>query len=139
MILPHITVYTDSLDDGVGGTTKGPLIFIRPQYKDDVGIHKHEEVHVTQWYAGFGIGLAIAAAMYFNAIDGYPLAILLGMVLHPLATTSKRYTFWKEVVAYREQAKHYPEDRRLLFASFIATNYGLSVTIEQAYAALMKD
>ena len=139
MILPHTTIYTDKLPANVGGRATGPIVRIRPKYKDDRGIHEHELVHVRQWYTGLLIGLAIAALMYFNGIDGWPLAILVGAMLHPLATTSKRYTFWKEVVAYREQAKHYPDDRRLLFAGFIFQNYGLNVTTEQAYAALIKD
>jgi len=136
---PYFVIYTDKLPANVGGRATGPVVRIKPEYRDDAGIHAHELVHVKQWYTGLAVGLAVAAAMYLQAIDGWPLAILFGAVLHPLATASKKYTFWKEVVAYREQAKYYADDRRLQFASFIALNYGLSVTTEQAYAALIKD
>ena len=136
---PYFVIYTDKLPDIVGGRATGFVVRIRPKYRDDAGIHAHELVHVKQWYTGLATGLAVAALMYFNAIDGWPLAIIVGAVLHPLATASKRYTFWKEVVAYREQAKYYADDRRLLFANFISQNYGLNVTTEQAYAALIKD
>jgi hypothetical protein len=138
-MIPHITIYTYKLPANVGGRATGPVVRIKPQYRDDKGIHAHELVHVAQWYTGLAIGLAVAGLMYFNQIDGWPLAIILGAMLHPLATASKSYTLWKEVKAYREQAKHYPDDRRLLFASFIAANYGLNISAEDAYQLLMKD
>jgi len=131
--------YTDNLPANVGGRTTGPIVRIKPEYRDDKGIHAHELVHVKQWYTGLAIGLVAAALMYSNGIDGWPLVILLGAMAHPLATAYKPYKFWAEVQAYKEQAKHYPDDRRLQFASFIANNYGLSVTTEQAYKLLIKD
>lgn len=95
------------------GCARGPLIFIRPKYRDDVGLLAHEQVHVSQWFKTLG--------------------------LHPLFyRLSKRYRLWSEVQAYREQAKRYPDDRRLMFAVSIAANYKLSVTTEQAYE-LLKD
>ena len=41
--------------------------------------------------------------------------------------------------AYREQAKHYPTDRRLEFAGYIATQYGLNIHTEDAYKLFTKD
>jgi len=133
------TNYTDNLPANVGGRATGPIVRIKPQYQDDRGIHEHENVHVAQWYTGLLIGCVAAGLMYFNQIDGWPLAIIFGAMLHPLATTSKDYTLWKEVKAYREQAKHYPADRRLEFAGYIATQYGLNISTEDAYKLLTKD
>jgi hypothetical protein len=50
--------------------------------------------------------------------------------------TSKEYRLQAEVEAYREQAKHYTDDRREVFAYFIAHRYGLSVSIADVLAML---
>lgn len=144
MNLPHITFYTDNLPANVGGRATGPIVRIKPQYRDDKGIHAHEMVHVAQWYAGVAIGAALAALVYFvpelaSWKAGWPLLLIMGAMLHPLATTIPAYCLWKEVQAYKEQAKWYANDRRLLFASYIACNYGLDITTEDAYKLLMKD
>jgi hypothetical protein len=41
-----------------------------------------------------------------------------------------------EIEAYREQAKWYPDDRIPLFATFIATKYGLSISAVEAERSL---
>lgn len=133
------TLYTDKLPANVGGRATGPIVRIRPEYRDDKGVHAHEQVHVNQWYFGLLLGALVAAVLYYFGHEAWPLALFAGAVAHPLATLNESYTLWKEVQAYKEQAKHYPDDRRLLFASFIAHNYGLSVTTEDAYKLLMKD
>ena len=38
----------------------------------------------------------------------------------------------KEVEAYKEQLKWYPDDKTHVFATFIATKYGLDITVEEA-------
>lgn len=139
MKLPHILIYTDALDDNVGGSANGPIIRIKPKYRDDAGILAHELVHVRQWYAGFLLGAIAAAVMYQRGMDGWPMVLLAGAMLHPLATFFPAYRLWKEVQAYKEQAKYYADDRLPLFAQFIAHSYGLDITPEQAYAALTKD
>jgi hypothetical protein len=37
-----------------------------------------------------------------------------------------------EIAAYREQLKWYPDDRSTLFATYIATKYGINITIDEA-------
>jgi hypothetical protein len=111
-ILPALVIYTDKLPkDWQGGVTQGPVIRLRPKYKDDPGILAHELVHVRQWY----------------------LTLTLHSLLHLLVP---RYKLWSEVQAYREQAKHYAEDRRPQFAEFLASRYGLDITASQALERL---
>lgn len=93
------------------GCANGPLIFIRPKYKDDLGLLAHEKMHVWQWYRTFGV---------------HSLLYLF----------SKKYKLAAEVEAYKEQAKHYTDDRSLRFAGFIARDYGLNISVEDAYKLL---
>ena len=112
-----LTFYVQSLPPKVGGCAKGPVIRILEKYRNDRGIYEHELLHVKQW-AGLGI---------------------VSLVLHQvLYTIVPAYKLWAEVRCYREQAKHYQDDRLPLFAQFIALNYGLKVTPEQALALLRK-
>jgi hypothetical protein len=97
--------------DGSAGTTRGPLIFIRPQYKSDVGLLKHEQTHVKQWFRTLGMH-----SLLYMFSDSYKLAA--------------------EVECYREQAKHYADDRTPMFAVFISQDYGLSITAKQALKLL---
>lgn len=80
-----------------------PLIFIRPKYKDDVGILAHEKVHVSQ--AWRNVLPQIHALRY---------------------AFSKPYRLACEVEAYKEQMKHSPQ-YTLQFAAFISNDYGLSI------------
>jgi hypothetical protein len=93
--------------DGFAGTARGPFIFIRPEYKGDAGLLAHEKVHVWQWLRTLG----------------------LHSFLYPL---SDRYRLAAEVECYREQAKHYPDDRMPRFAAFISKYYGLRITAKAA-------
>lgn len=96
---------------GFAGCTYGPFIFIRPEYRGDTGLLEHERVHVRQWLRTLGMhGLLYAV--------------------------SKAYRLGAEVEAYREQAKHYSDDRLPLFAQAIATKYGLDITAEAALTRL---
>jgi len=62
---------------------RGPVIFIRPEYRDDKGLEAHEQVHVRQWWRTLG--------------------------LHSLLyLVSKRYRLNAEVEAYREQLRYPP-------------------------------
>lgn len=90
-----------------------PIIFIRPEYKDDRGLYEHELVHVKQAWSWI--------IPQIHAV-GYWL--------------SSRYRLQCEVEAYKEQAKHYAEDRKLLFAKFISEDYELGITISEALEKL---
>ena len=78
-----LILYTDSLPEGVGGCANGPVVRIRPKYRDDEGILHHELTHVWQYW--------------------------LTLSLHPLLYLFvRRYRLWAEVQAYRVQARHPP-------------------------------
>lgn len=139
-MLPAITIYTDALPDGVGGCANGPVIRIRPKYRDDAGIHAHEHVHVRQWYVGV-LAISVIALAMLLADTGlgawWPVAVSAGASLHPLAYLAiLRYRLWAEARAYLEQLRHYPDDRTQLFATFMATRYGLSISVAEAMDAL---
>lgn len=93
---------------------RGPFIFIRPQYRANVGLLEHERVHVRQWYRTLGI---------------HSFLYLL----------SKRYRLNAEVEAYRAQARYYADDRRPLFARFICDKYRLSVNYADVLADLNRE
>lgn len=76
-----MTFYTDNLIPAdSAGCTRGPVIFIRPKYRNDIGLLRHEECHVRQWLRTLG----------------------LHSILYLL---SKKYRLKAEVEAYREQLK----------------------------------
>jgi hypothetical protein len=91
-------------------TTYGPIIFIRPEKKDDMGLLAHEKVHVKQFWHNPLFGL-----WYFF---------------------SKKSRFEYELAAYKVQAAFNPE-RRERFAELLSTCYGLDITKEEALKALM--
>ena len=134
------THYTDNILEGFGAVNYGPYTRIRPKYKDDGGIHAHEQTHANQWWAWVGVGLI--AAFFLEPLGGFLwyYALLAGVGMHAvLYLLVPAYKLWCEVAAYREQAKHYADDRRLLFARFIATKYRLNITTEDAYKLLTRD
>ncbi len=107
-----LVFYVSSLRDGVAGEARGPVVRILEIYRGDRGLLEHELVHVRQFWTRL-------------------------LVVHSLAYLfSRRYRFAAEVEAYREQARWYPDDRLPLFARFIAERYRLSVSAEEALAAL---
>ena len=83
LLPPALILYTDSLPDGTGGATNGPVIRIRPKYKDDEGIYKHEELHVWQWWLTMGLH----SVLYLFV---------------------REYRQWAEIAAYRRQMRYPP-------------------------------
>ena len=110
--------YTTRFLNGHAGTVKVfliPVIFIDPKYKDDVGLYEHEYTHVKQAFR--------------NIIP----------LIHTLRyKLSKSYRLKCEVEAYKTQLDYYADDRSLLFASFIANDYGLSVPVKDALSLLQE-
>jgi hypothetical protein len=106
-----LTFYTNfAIPDGSAGCARGPVIFIRPQYREDRGLYEHELVHVKQWFRT----LSIHSFLYL---------------------LSDRYKLACEVEAYRKQAEYSPQHRPL-FALFISRDYGLDITHEAALGML---
>ena len=92
------------------GITIGPFVFIRPEYKADVGLLNHELVHVKQFWKNPLMGL--------------------------LYQFSKTHRLHYEAEAYNTQLNHAPNnlDR---FAGFLVTNYNLQITLDQARQAIL--
>ena len=106
-----LTLYVDSLPQGRAGCANGPVIRILKAKRDDEGLYQHELMHVKQWFLTLGLH-----SLLYLLVDEYKL--------------------WAEVAAYRKQATYYADDRRPLFAGFIAHHYDLRITPESALALL---
>lgn len=104
-------IYTDRLiPKRFAGYTIGPIIFIRPSHKDDIGLIEHEKIHVKQFWSHFPIfGLLYRISKY-------------------------RLKF--EAQAYAKQLKYYTVDKTNIFADFLVKNYNLKITKQQAIDAL---
>lgn len=136
-----ITIYTDDMPAHAGGITKGPLVFIRPKYKDDLGLHKHEYVHVNQWWVATILSvmaiLAIGHLAYglplLQAATYAPIAIGVYSLLYEMVPP---FRLWCEVQAYRVQIACYPPEHqekvRPVLARFLAEKYGLRITPQEA-------
>lgn len=122
------------------GRAIGPLAIIHPDYAGDIGLLEHEKEHVEQWLLAGALAAALAAII--GSLAALPDAWLAGLAAagfaaHPLAyALVPAYRLWAEVAAYRVQAGWYVDDRRLLFARFIAERYRLDVSAAEALARL---
>ena len=104
----HFVFYTERfVRKGTAGFAVAPFIFIRPKYREDVGLLEHEKVHARQFWRTLGM----------NGI---------------LYNLSKTWRLWWEVEAYKEQMKHSVVDRSYLYANFIALKYRIPVSVEEA-------
>lgn len=110
MKLPHWVIYTDRLPSGVGGTANGPVVRIRPECREDAGIHAHEYQHVIQWYQEGVLGMLLVALLALVGGCAWSLALAIapaGMATHSLGyVLSVRYRLWCEVQAYKVQMRH---------------------------------
>ena len=113
---PNIVIFSNyGIPSKYAAYSYGPIILVRPKFKDDLALIHHEQVHSRQFWRTFG--------------------------LHGVRYMfSKEYRFKSEVEAYGEQVKktlelkQRPNERR--FAKMIATLYRLDVTEEQALDAI---
>ena len=137
-----ITFYTDRLiPERFGAVNVGPISLIRPKYKQDAGLHAHEEAHFTQWLTLAALGPVSAGVAYFAQIDAaqpYLLAVLLVPALFHgvLYKAVAKYRQACEVAAYKAQLKCYPDDRTELFAGFLASKYDLNLGHTEAISLL---
>ena len=137
-----ITIYTDKLiPDKFGAVSAGPITLIRPKYRDDKGLHEHEEVHFMQWLVLAALGPVSASVVYFAQIEQaqpYLLAILLVPSLFHgiLYKLVSKYRQACEVSAYKAQLPHYDDDRTELFAGFLASKYDLNLGHTEAISLL---
>jgi len=106
--------YTDFIPKKFAAITIGPFIFIRPAYKNDVGLHEHERIHVKQ---------------FWRTLMMFPIIYLLNAKM--------RYKW--ELEAYRVQLAHSntPVESAKRFACFLSKKYRLNITHDRAYSDLM--
>ena len=114
-----MVVYTDLVvPPGFAGITIGPVAFIRKKYREDVGLRKHEEKHIEQFWRYYG---------------WFPIFYLL----------SQKFRLKVEVEAYREQLKWYDDGaaarswRVQKYASYISSKYRINITKEEAEELLL--
>jgi hypothetical protein len=132
-----LTFYVRTLPPDVGGCANGPVIRILEKYRNDEGIYRHELMHVKQWFVWSLLSIPVAYVLYQLVLFDYMALSILPVALHSiLYRFVKPYRFWCEVEAYKDQAKHYNDDRRPLFAEYIANSYDLPHTTKQALDAL---
>ena len=132
-----LTFYVKSLPPGVGGCSNGPVIRILEKYRNDTGLHQHELTHVKQWAVWSLLSIPAAYVLCQLALFDYLALAIMPCAFHSVLYRSVTpYRFWCEVEAYKEQAKHYINDRRQLFAEYIANGYDLPHTTKQALDAL---
>jgi len=137
----YLLFIVDSKPEGHAGATKGPIVRIQQDYKDDVGLEKHEAGHVALWWIFALIVSAIGGigGFYFNPL-AYILIPLSTIVEPLLYNISSRYREWAEVRCYKRQLNYPPangEDQyRQLYAEFISTGYNLNITKEEALEKL---
>ena len=115
-----MVIYSDSLvPKGFAGIALGPVIVIRPAYRDDQGLLAHEQVHVEQWkrarFTHFWRYWRDLDYRLRCEVEAYRVQIKVTMVQHP--NHNRAELIWK-------------------FSWFIARKYGLDITHERAYELL---
>ena len=144
---PKLTIYTDRLPEWAGGQARGPLVLIRPRYRNDSGLHAHEEEHVRQWYIAWAICtvavLPIAALLDID--DHWFIALSsIGMSAHGLLYYFvRRYRTWCEARAYAIQTQRPDANGNRLRIDeaadmLSAANYALRITKTEALALIAK-
>jgi hypothetical protein len=132
-----LTFFVRTLPPDVGGCSNGPVIRILEKYRNDKGLLQHELMHVKQWFVWSLLSIPVAYVLYQLALFDYLALAILPLSFHSvLYRFVTPYRFWCEVEAYKEQAKYYADDRKPLFAEYIANCYNLPHTTKQALDAL---
>lgn len=116
------------------------FMHIKPNYKDDVGLHVHEYGHVKQWWAWMVVFALLAVASYCY-VPSLPLALAIafqGIFAHNVLYSIVRpYAKWCEVSCYRKQVGCYPKGTSIEFAiRALMDKYKFKMTREEAERAL---
>lgn len=114
---PVLVIYVD-FRTTFAGVALGPVVLIKPKYRDDDGLRAHELTHVEHSY----IGLIIIHALLYKFSD--------------------RFRYWSELTCYRVQLGFSQPDQldanAKKYARFIATKYDLDdVTMKRALTDLL--
>jgi hypothetical protein len=89
-----------------GAYTFGPIIFVRPEFKDDTGKIEHEKTHVRQFWRTLGL-----AGLFY--------------------VLSKKKRLAYEVEAYKVELTYHPE-KLDQFATALSQKYNLGISVDDA-------
>ena len=107
-----LTFYTTlGVSHDARASARGPVIFIRPKHKKDVGIYQHELTHVKQWFCTLG----------------------LHSLLYWLVPS---YKAWSEIQAFKKQSQYDEQDNVPHYAYTLCKYYGLELNYEETKAAI---
>lgn len=111
-MLPYLLLYVEDERQWWAGRANGPVVRIKKAYRNDKGLHRHEEEHVWQWYITLGIhGL--------------------------LYKFWRRYRRWAEAQAYGAQIGS-GVDVENLAARMASDHYDLGITKNEARILIVK-
>lgn len=131
--------YTDHMPAEFGGYAVGPFILIRPRYRHDLGLLRHEEQHVIQWYVALIMTLLLACLF---CVTGHERMAGLTAAWSPfmhsaLYMASRWYRLRCEVSAFRRQLECYgPRADRGFAVSMLYRRYDLGISLNQAHRLL---
>lgn len=129
---------TNSLPNGFGGTTQGPLIKLLPKYKNDVGLIEHEKTHVRQWYAAMVFWLFVCTLLALLVSPACWTACGVAPCVHQVLYKFVRpYRRWCEVQAYRKQITVGGYTSNEFAVTFLAEKYELNLSASDARALLL--
>lgn len=132
------TIYTDNLPENVGGCANAFIVRIKPKYKNDVGIHKHEYTHVVQfWRASVISCLVIGIICYLFHLQFF--YIIASFAIHSILYTIFRpYRMYAEAQAYANQAMPFHPEKasddqlKLMAWRLSLPQYDLCITSDHA-------
>lgn len=141
-MIPAVTIYTDNLPEGTGGTQRFFVVRIRPKYKNDIKLHDHEYEHVRQWWVVTILSaMLISTMLYFYNVplSQYLLALSASVSLYGLMYTVLRpFRMYCEASAYAKQVKEDKSDLDLMAFRLNLPMYKLNSTQEKCKAEIEK-
>lgn len=133
----YIVKITENIKDGFAGEAIGPLIKLRPKYKDDNGLKEHERTHVRQWYFCLTVGLIVSVMLTSSVSPSLWPLFGLAPFLHQLLYKFVRpYRCWCEVQAYRVQIAVGGYVNNDFAVAALVEKYGLGLSADKAKALL---
>lgn len=139
---PYLLSFSDNLPEGVGGRATMFFVRIRPKYKDDEGIIKHECFHIMMyWLITLPLLILVGVGGFFNEIV-WAAAFLVPSFEPIFYQFFSLYQKWVEIRAYRRQLKYPPANSNkegyitMYYAPALVSKYGFKMTMEGAIKKL---
>lgn len=134
----YLLKYTDTLPNGFGGITYGPLIKLLSKYKYDAGLLVHEKNHVRQWYLLLALGLVLCTLMILLVSTALWPMFGAAPFLHQLLYKIIRpYRRWCEVKAYKKQISVGDYTSNDFAVTALVEKYDLGLSADEARALLI--